>query len=85
MFDGINLQTATYCILIFLVFIYKDLYVLFSYIVILTLIFFLSYNLSNKAYLGDNGTQILGFIWHPVYRTYKKICRGKPRNFYFIR
>ncbi|MDB4192962.1 undecaprenyl/decaprenyl-phosphate alpha-N-acetylglucosaminyl 1-phosphate transferase [Candidatus Pelagibacter sp.] len=62
MFDGINLQTATYCILIFLVFIYKDLYVLFSYIVILTLIFFLSYNLSNKAYLGDNGTQILGFI-----------------------
>ena len=62
MFDGINLQTASYCLLILSIFIYKDLYVMLSFVIILTLIIFLFYNFSNKSFLGDGGTQILGFI-----------------------
>ena len=38
MFDGINLQTASYCLLILSIFIYKDLYVMLSFVIILTLI-----------------------------------------------
>ena len=62
MYDGINLQASFFCILIFLVFIFKGFYNNFNLFMILTLLFFLIYNYSNKAFLGDAGTQILSFI-----------------------
>tara|TARA_B100000795_G_C22800587_1_gene441694 strand:+ start:456 stop:1466 length:1011 start_codon:yes stop_codon:yes gene_type:complete len=62
MFDGINLQTGSYCILILSIFIFKGLYILLSFIIILTLIIFLFYNFKNKAFLGDGGTQLLAFV-----------------------
>ena len=62
MFDGINLQTGTYCIIIFTIFIFKDIYVFVSVILICTLILFLFYNFSNKIFLGDSGTHILAFL-----------------------
>jgi UDP-GlcNAc:undecaprenyl-phosphate/decaprenyl-phosphate GlcNAc-1-phosphate transferase len=62
MFDGINLQTGTYCIIIFTIFIFKDIYVFISAILILSLILFLFYNFSNKIFLGDSGTHILAFL-----------------------
>ncbi len=62
MFDGINLLVGLYCLIIFLTFIFKNLFPVLSLIVIISLIIFLYYNFKNKAYLGDNGTQSLAFI-----------------------
>lgn len=62
MFDGINLQTGTYCIIIFSIFIFKDIYTFISIILIYTLILFLFYNFLNKFFLGDSGTSLLAFL-----------------------
>lgn len=62
MFDGINLQTATYCIIIFSIFLFKDIYISLSLIFISVLILFLYYNSSNRVFLGDSGTQVLAFV-----------------------
>lgn len=62
MFDGINLQVGTYCTIIFLIFIFKELFVQLSIICVLTVLLFLAYNFKNKAFLGDSGTQVLAFI-----------------------
>ena len=61
MFDGINLQVAT-CILIFFIFILKDIYIPLSIILICVLSIFLIYNYLNKMFLGDSGTYTLAFI-----------------------
>ena len=62
MFDGINLQTATYCIIIFSIFLFKGIYISLSIIFICILILFLFYNSLNKIFLGDSGTQVLAFV-----------------------
>ena len=62
MFDGINLQTGVYCITIFSIFLFKDIYILLSIILIFTLILFLFYNFFNKTFLGDSGTNVLAFL-----------------------
>ena len=62
MFDGINLQTANYCIIIFLIFLFKGIYIQLSIIFICVLILFLYYNFLNKIFLGDSGTQVLAFV-----------------------
>jgi len=62
MFDGINLQTANYCIIIFSIFLFKDIYIVLSIIFICVLILFLYYNFLNKIFLGDSGTQVLAFV-----------------------
>tara|TARA_B100001175_G_C19511812_1_gene644387 strand:+ start:586 stop:1596 length:1011 start_codon:yes stop_codon:yes gene_type:complete len=62
MFDGINLQTGTYCILIFSIFIFKNIYISLSIILICVLILFLFYNFLDKFFLGDSGTQVLAFV-----------------------
>ena len=62
MLDGINFQTGFYCILIFLIFILKGVFVNLSLILIISLLFFLYLNFKNKAYLGESGTQLLAFI-----------------------
>jgi len=85
MFDGINLQTATYCILILSIFIYKDLYVILSFVIILTLIIFLFYNSSNKSFLGDGGTQILGFIIsYILIKSYNKENAFNPEEIFIL-
>ena len=62
MFDGINLQTGTYCIIIFSIFIFKNIYISLSIILICVLILFLFYNFLDKIFLGDSGTQVLAFV-----------------------
>ena len=62
MFDGINLQAISYCILLFLIFIFKGIFVNFSGVIIISLIFILYFNHQNKIYLGESGIQILAFI-----------------------
>ena len=62
MFDGINLQVATYCLIIFAIFLLKDIYLILSIILICVLIIFLIYNFFNKMFLGDSGTYVLAFL-----------------------
>jgi UDP-GlcNAc:undecaprenyl-phosphate GlcNAc-1-phosphate transferase len=62
MFDGINLQSSLYSIFLFLVFIYKGIFVDISLVLIFSLIFFLYLNFRNKCFLGDNGTLMISFI-----------------------
>lgn len=62
MFDGINLQTGFYSLTILSIFLFKNIFVFFNLILILSIILFLFYNNLNKAFLGDNGTQLLAFL-----------------------
>ena len=62
MFDGINLQTGGYCLIIISsLFFYSELD-LFLFCLIISLITFLFLNYKSKLFLGDNGTYLLGFL-----------------------
>ncbi len=62
MFDGINLQSALYSLLIFfcIIFYYSDS--LLIRILIISLVFFSYLNYKNKTFLGDSGTLLISFI-----------------------
>ena len=62
MYDGINLQSSSYSILIFSIFIFKQFYVNLSIVIIISLIFFLILNYKNKCFLGNNGSLFLAFL-----------------------
>lgn len=62
MFDGINLQTGSYFIILILFFIINKIFFNLSLILLLPLIFFLYLNYRNKTYLGDSGTHIIAYI-----------------------
>ena len=62
MFDGINLQVISYCILFFLIFIFKGIFNDLSLIVILSLILIFYYNSLNRIFLGESGIQLLAFV-----------------------
>lgn len=62
MIDGINGQAATYSIFIFLVFIFKNINIIFYSLILIPLIIFLIFNFKNKIFLGDNGTLPLGYF-----------------------
>ena len=62
MFDGINLQVGSYSILVLFIFSFKLVFLNFNLILIVALLFFLYLNYENKAYLGESGVQLLGFI-----------------------
>ena len=62
MFDGINLQCSIYCLVIFIVLVYKNISLNLISVFILSLIFFIYLNSKNKTFLGDSGAQILGFV-----------------------
>ena len=60
MFDGINLQSISYCIFIFFLFYFFSNFEIFYLIIIITLLFLLILNYKNKIFLGDSGIYILG-------------------------
>jgi UDP-GlcNAc:undecaprenyl-phosphate GlcNAc-1-phosphate transferase len=62
MFDGINLQCGIYSIFIFIFFIINDILILFSAVIILSLLIFLYYNYKNKCFLGNNGSLLISFV-----------------------
>lgn len=62
MFDGINLQSSSYSILIFCIFLYKSIFINLSVIMITSLLFILYLNYKNKIFLGESGVQFLAFI-----------------------
>jgi UDP-GlcNAc:undecaprenyl-phosphate GlcNAc-1-phosphate transferase len=62
MLDGINGQSCSYLIFIFIILAFHKVLVLFSIAMIIILCFFLILNFSNKSYLGDSGSVLLGYI-----------------------
>jgi UDP-GlcNAc:undecaprenyl-phosphate GlcNAc-1-phosphate transferase len=62
MFDGINLQSVLYSIFIFLIFIYKGIFIELTIIMLIPILFFLYLNFKNKCFLGDNGAILISFI-----------------------
>ena len=62
MLDGINGQSASYVIYIFLILIFNKVLVLFSIFMIVILCFFLILNFRNKSYLGDSGSLLIGYL-----------------------
>ena len=63
MFDGINYQVSIYSIYLCLFFIINNYFSIFFIIILISLIFFLFLNHKNKAFLGDSGSYLLGFIF----------------------
>ena len=62
MFDGINLQSGIYSLIIFTYLTIISNNNLILIILIISLIPFLVLNYNSKVFLGDNGTLLLGFI-----------------------
>jgi UDP-GlcNAc:undecaprenyl-phosphate/decaprenyl-phosphate GlcNAc-1-phosphate transferase len=62
MFDGINLQSSTYSILIFFCILLFFLNSLIISLLIISLIGFSYLNFKNKSFLGDSGSLLLAFI-----------------------
>ena len=61
MFDGINLQCGFYSILAIFFLLLKSINFIYIYI-IFSLFFFLIKNFQNKAFLGNSGSYLLGFV-----------------------
>ena len=73
MFDGINLQSITYSIFIFLIFYLLSKFEIFYLIIIICLLCLFILNLKNKIFLGDSGIYILGgFISFVIISEYNK-------------
>ena len=62
MFDGINLQSGSYALIIFIYFLFITQTSLFIIILIIFLITFMYLNFINKSFLGDNGSLLTSFI-----------------------
>lgn len=85
MFDGINFQVATYCIIIFFLLLFKNVYSFYCLVIILTLCLFLFYNFKNKCFLGDSGTQLLSFIIsYILIKTYNIERSINPEEIFII-
>ena len=85
MFDGINLQVGSYCIIIFGIFIFKNLFTSLSIILILSILLYLYFNFKNKSFLGDSGTQILAFlISYILIKSYNYENAFRPEEIFVI-
>ena len=62
MFDGINLQSSSYSILIFLCILFFYANTLLIKILLISLVSFSYLNYKNKAFLGDSGSLLIAFI-----------------------
>jgi UDP-GlcNAc:undecaprenyl-phosphate GlcNAc-1-phosphate transferase len=62
MYDGINLQVGIYSVGIFFALIFYSIEHLFLISLIISLLVFLYLNHKSKVFLGDNGSNLLGFI-----------------------
>ena len=63
MFDGINLQSASYSILILIIFFIKSNFNLFYICLAIPLFIFFYLNYKNKCFLGNNGNLLISFIF----------------------
>jgi len=80
MFDGMDGQVGFYSLIIFLTLIFfSKENVLFLTIISISLIIFLYFNLKSKIFLGDNGTNLLGFLI-----SYLIIVSAKKSNYLLL-
>ncbi len=63
MYDGINLQSGLYLLFLSLLFIMKNIEVIFFISIVIALIFFLFFNFKNKIFLGNGGAYFLSFLF----------------------
>ena len=69
-FDGINLQVGLYSIFIILIFISKNIFLIFWISLLLSIFFYLILNFKNKIFLGDSGSLFLSFIFSYFFTVY---------------
>ena len=71
MYDGINLQSGIYFIVIFIyVSLYTSIFLLLS-LLIIPLLTYLILNFKNKVFLGDSGVYLVSFIIsYSIVKTY---------------
>ena len=62
MFDGINLQSSSYSIFIFLCILFFYTNTLLIKILLIFLVSFSYLNYKNKAFLGDSGSLLIAFV-----------------------
>ena len=85
MFDGINLQAGTFSLIIFVIFLSKDIFILLNTILIISLIVFLVFNFQNKMFLGDSGTHLLAFvISYMIIKSYNIKQSFSPEEIFVI-
>ena len=63
MFDGVNYQVGFFSIYICLFFIINNYFSIFFIVMLISLLSFLILNHQNKAFLGDNGSYLLAFLF----------------------
>ena len=63
MFDGINYQVCIFSIFLCTFFLINDYFIILFIIIIISLFNFLILNHNNKAFLGDNGSYLLAFLF----------------------
>ena len=63
MFDGLNYQVGLFSIFICIFFVINNYYIILFIPIIIGLLNFLLLNHKNKAFLGDNGSYLLAFIF----------------------
>jgi len=61
-FDGINLQSSSYSLIILIYFLYLEPKTILIIILIIFILFFMCLNYVNKSFLGDSGTLLISFI-----------------------
>tara|TARA_Y100000389_G_scaffold8072_1_gene7685 strand:+ start:410 stop:1411 length:1002 start_codon:yes stop_codon:yes gene_type:complete len=69
-FDGINLQVGLYSIFIILIFLSKNILLIFWISLLLSIFFYLILNFKNKIFLGDSGSLLLSFIFSYFFIVY---------------
>tara|TARA_B100000963_G_C22618689_1_gene668722 strand:- start:710 stop:1723 length:1014 start_codon:yes stop_codon:yes gene_type:complete len=62
MFDGINIQTGLFCLIIFTIFFVKGIFANLSMVLIISLIFFIYFNFKDKVFMGNHGVYFISFI-----------------------
>ena len=62
MYDGINGQVGLLSLTIFIFFLLNNFMIMFSILLIISLLFFLFLNLRGKIFMGDSGCYVLSFI-----------------------
>ena len=67
MFDGINLQSSCYTLIILIYFLYLIPNSIFVSFLIIFILFFIYLNYSNKSFLGDSGTLLISFILSVIF------------------
>ena len=67
MFDGINLQSSCYTLIILIYFLYLIPNSILVSILIIFILFFIYLNYSNKSFLGDSGTLLISFVLSVIF------------------